>query len=196
MSTTPERPSAGAATQWKAIALTALGLLAAIAATLGVLLYLRANSAPIYPIYPRAISTPALPHPTTTHRSGQFTVNAQLYWQDTSYYVQAGDHVVITYLSGLWSYSPAQPLSDGNGPPEQFICTEHFSEAQCSNATGYGVPDAVQGSLVGRITPMEPLKIGDHLDFVAQQSGELELAINDGYNEDNRGAITVQITVS
>lgn len=136
--------------------------------------------------------TASLP-PLHQHQSGFAEVSALDYWQETAFSIRPGDHIVITYVSGLWSYAPSQPLSDANGPPEQFICTQHFSVAQCSGP--YGVPDAVQGSLVGRIGT-QLLKVGDHLDVVAEQAGPLELAINDGYNADNRGSIVVKIAVN
>lgn len=131
------------------------------------------------------------PVPTPTHRTGQTTVAATELWHDSGVYARAGDYVEITYISGQWSYSPSQPLSDGNGPPEQFVCTQHYPADQCNNP----INDAVEGSLVGRIGS-QLLPIGDAIQVTAQQSGDVQLMINEYGLGDNRGALVVTIVVN
>ncbi len=122
-------------------------------------------------------------------QTSTFSVSATLFWQDTGVALQAGDQVTITYVSGTWRYAPTAPASDGTGPPEQYICANHYPVASCQLPD----PHYVLGALVGKVQS-QIVDIGDSLSFVAQQSGELQLAINDGYVSDNSGSIVVQIT--
>lgn len=120
----------------------------------------------------------------------KFTVKANQLWQDTKIKINAGDHVTIHYLSGKWG-ADSQDASGNAG----YICAEQLPESQCTEL----VPDAVQGSLVGRIGT-QILKIGYNIDFIASKSGTLQLSRNHdvvGFqNYGDVGEVVVEITVT
>jgi hypothetical protein len=130
----------------------------------------------------------------SSHGSATFDVQATQDWQDSGVSIHPGNQVTIQYVSGLWTSDPTVSPFDAKGRPDGYTCANYEPASQCAEV----VPDAVQGSLVGKIGT-ETLKIGNALTFTATQAGSLLLRINDGTGtalNDNQGSITVQITVS
>jgi hypothetical protein len=134
------------------------------------------------------------PSPTPQPSLTTMTVSATQGWQASGIFINAGDQVIIRYISGLWT-STAGTIApfDGAGRPDGYTCANYLPASQCVEP----VPDAVQGALVGKVGT-ELLKIDDYLKFTATQGGTLYLRMNDGDAGlyDNQGSITVQIEVS
>lgn len=130
---------------------------------------------------------------------------------ETGIYVQSGDRVQITYLSGEWwigqslnnNWQPQTP-TDGNGYTGR-------EGDRVASLLGVDNPNRCRplvsapfGSLIGSIGKEGALfLIGNGIDFVAQDSGILYLRIN--YLDHNRvtncpygdgGVITVRVTIT
>jgi hypothetical protein len=106
--------------------------------------------------------------------------------------LQAGDSVVVEYVSGVWNNGTRQDGFDGDGPPDRYVCAEYMNASDCVEP----VPDFQAGALVGRVG-RQLLAIGNRLSFVVETSGHLELRMNDGDPglNDNQGSIVVRVTV-
>lgn len=119
------------------------------------------------------------------------TVSALDSWQNTGIFIQANDLVEIKYLSGQWSVGGGV-FHDANGTPSGYICSQRIPASECVEI----VPDAVQGSLVARVSDSK-MFIGNYSSFTSSTSGYLEIAINDGPDGlyDNSGEITASVAV-
>jgi hypothetical protein len=132
---------------------------------------------------------------------------------DSGQYIQAGDHVTVTYISGQWwigkstssscnGYGDRQTPTDANGYVDrdgervaaQIICG---NPNQCRPLTS-----APWGSLLGRIGKSGALfTIGSNGDFIAQDSGLLYFRMNYSNHNDvtgcpygDGGNITVRVS--
>lgn len=119
----------------------------------------------------------------------RFRVDANLPWQSTGLYIKQGDFIAIKYLSGKWTFNPAESSCGPEGS-RRYIAKE-----------GYALPGKNEGALIG--------KIGDHVfcvntafDTQMTWEGELQFTINDDLNSkyggglsDNSGSIEVEIEI-
>jgi hypothetical protein len=114
-------------------------------------------------------------------------VSAQAAWQSGETIVQPGEVVEISYVTGRWFSWP------GTGPfgPDGgffYICDK---DDCVEPLRGYS-----QAGMIGRIgEDGEMFPVGYRTSFVAEQSGEIQLRINDDYTTDNEGIITMRIIV-
>jgi len=106
------------------------------------------------------------------------TVDGKQDWQSSDIFVQKGDGVTISYLSGKWSIDP-----------KNFAYTD-------ANGVNFGA-NAGNGMLLAKIGEGSSWKIGNFAEFTALQDGFLYQVMKDCYNcyRDNDGAIQVQIEV-
>jgi hypothetical protein len=118
-----------------------------------------------------------------------FVVQSTKVWPSTGYQIRAGEKIVVMWISGQWSANPAWGiLVNGLGNPQ-------FPQAP----TGYALPGAPEGALVGRVGSQAFL-IGNRGVVPQNLSGTLYLAINDDVNgiygagyTDNIGSVKVMI---
>lgn len=118
-----------------------------------------------------------------------FVVQANQVWPATGYVVNPGDQIVIIWITGEWTANPAWGIMvNGTGNP-----------AYAQAPTGYALPGAAQGALVGRVAN-QPFLIGNRGVVPSNLSGMLYLAINDDVNgiygagyKDNTGSLKVMI---
>jgi hypothetical protein len=116
---------------------------------------------------------------------GSYTIYAYRQWQSVGIRLERGDLVRLT-ASGQWQYSPLVGLHgpEGGGRPVT-VNTYPLS--------GYG---AFGGTLLGRIGESgPPFVVGRGMSLEANAEGLLFLRINDDLLGDNKGAVTVNITV-
>ncbi len=139
----------------------------------------------------RVIPTPA------SKPSENFRVHADLNWQNTGHYIQAGNTVEITFLSGQWtSLLTPDPYYDANGDPG-YTCALVSHDYNCDEV----IRNAPHGSLIARIANTKPIPIGNHQILTAKISGYLQLSPNFGFwkipdrEEQRVGSILVQITI-
>lgn len=137
---------------------------------------------------PTATPTPATP-------VSEFTVYANISWQDTNVYVDPENIVDIEYVWGTWTLARDRPSThpwvDANGYiPErpEWASGDHMKP----------LPGVPYGTLVGRIDSGEPFKIGQQLTFTPERAGNLFLVANDHETArgDNDGSILVRIIVN
>jgi len=116
-------------------------------------------------------------------------------WQNTAITIPTGKTAKVTYSSGEWTANPNSNggnLYDANGNPDQIPAK-----------SGYTLPGANEGALIGKIGNSAPFNIGDNATTPNGEYGELSLCINDDLNDeygaglsDNVGEIVVTITIS
>jgi hypothetical protein len=141
----------------------------------------------------------------------RLAIDSQSGWQPSGIYVNTGDKINISAVSGAWAtsgrflsdeekallpddlkglgvYVYFFPETKGDGIP--LSCTK-YSVANCP------LPDNNLGMLVARIGFETPVPIGTHSIITALNSGNLYLNINDGADnlQDNSGVLGVLIIV-
>lgn len=156
--------------------------LAEVEAQLAVLT-LTATSSPRATVTPTATTRPT-DTPTATPLTELVEVRAVRDWQDTGIYVQEGDTVVITYMSGQWSPCAASgcPYVDADGDK---LPSENYGDnviMGCKHA-----------ALIGRVSVAEPFCARTNFVGQMEQPGNLQLRINDRKPNDNDGSIMVQV---
>lgn len=113
------------------------------------------------------------------------TVDAAQGWQPTCLRLLEGQTFIISYREGDWSIFPEDPFrygpDGGAAACEGADCVEPLA--------GY-----TKSGLIGRIADSEPFIVGSYLETTANDSGMLQLRVNDGGTHDNEGIITVLIT--
>ena len=132
---------------------------------------------------PTAPPTPQL-SPTTF--AFQVEVYADKEWQDTGAFVSEGQSLRINYLRGQWSQcvgGEACSYVDANGLD--------FESPQ-DNVMASGCKDA---RLIARVSYASPFCIGGQFYGKAEQSGHLQLRMNDASAGDNAGSVIVSIEV-
>jgi phosphatidylserine decarboxylase len=121
-----------------------------------------------------------------------FTVQANIKWQDTGITLSKNNTATIRYNGNLWTANPATGFVDANGNSEY------------KAKPGYTLPGAYEGALCGRIGESgEVFPIGFEGTTPKGQSGNLYLCINDDLDgrygagfSDNEGAIIVNIDIT
>ena len=137
------------------------------------------------PIPPTATVTPTPPTATVTFK--KFIVKADDGWQDTGIVTSVEGKLTITYLSGTWSNCPAFgcPYVDASGVRDK---------EGCINCPDNVLLNCSHAALIAMVNDIVYC-VGNNLSVVITQSGSLRLRINDKVLNDNRGSITVSITV-
>ena len=119
-------------------------------------------------------------------------VNANLDWQTTDIRVEAGNIIVISYVSGLWSecalngcpyQSPEGILFDGQD--------ENYSLNYADNVTS----GCRHSALIARISGLFPICVGNGTTVQASEAGLLEFRINDIRIEDNDGIVNIRVQI-
>jgi hypothetical protein len=130
--------------------------------------------------------------PVTQETLSELRVYAYRDWQSTGYTVQPGERVTIR-ASGEWMYSPQAGYNGPDGHPV------------FRSPSFYPLPGVGGGALIGRIgEDGQPFYVGRQTGhFAGRESaagrgerGLLYLRIDDDRLGDNRGYVTVQITVT
>ncbi len=117
--------------------------------------------------------------------AGSYTVYAYRQWQSLGIEVKRGDLVRLT-AHGQWQYSPLVGLHgpEGGGRP---VTVDTYP------LSTYG---AFGGVLLGRIgEDGQPFVVGRGTTVMAETEGRLFLRINDDLIGDNKGALTVTVSV-
>jgi len=110
-------------------------------------------------------------------------VQADQVWTRTGVEIEAGDHLVISYLSGRWSpghYEEVDAIGYGGNP-------------RSINNVIMGVSHA---ALIGRIGDHDPFFVGDHFSHTVGESGTLFLGINDTDLGNNAGSLQIEVEVT
>ncbi len=113
-------------------------------------------------------------------------VEADQGWQSVGVDVELGDQVVIAYMFGDWRSNPDDPLHGPDGGTS-YVCRGEDCVEPVS-----GFP---KGGLIGRIGEDKPFAVGDHVEFVAETGGSLQLRMNDTDLSDNEGSLLIEVTV-
>ncbi len=121
------------------------------------------------------------------------TVQANIAWQSTGIMVIPEVRYNIAYKSGLWTANP----EDNNGQLYNAAGNPSFIPAK----QGYTMPGQNEGAMIGRIGNNAPFLIGMGATVPSNQSGELQLCINDDLTgiygaglTDNIGSIQLTVT--
>jgi hypothetical protein len=115
----------------------------------------------------------------------EFGVDAAQGWQATGLRLEEGQRFIISYREGDWSIFPEDSFrygpDGGASACEGSDCVEPLA--------GY-----TKSGLIGRIGDSQPFVVGSYLETTAQDSGMLQLRVNDAGTHDNEGFITVLLT--
>jgi hypothetical protein len=118
----------------------------------------------------------------------EFAVGADQGWQDTGIELQAGDRVLVVYLSGKIR-DGEEDIIDGSGA--DYVC----GHAGCCEP----MPEARRSALIGRVgrTDAGVFYIGNGVELPVDSGGILFLRINDCNSGlgDNSGMFLVRVTV-
>jgi tetratricopeptide (TPR) repeat protein len=104
-------------------------------------------------------------------------------WQDTGMCVRSGQSVTITYLDGNWAWS-GEAYVDAEGLPTSPLDYSDNVITGCRHA-----------ALIAQMPGVQPFCVGASFSGQVEQSGCLQLRINDTMIGDNSGSITVRIEV-
>jgi hypothetical protein len=134
-----------------------------------------------YPATEKPTTLPA-PVPPAAEAGPGVRVEANRQWTSTGIYVQTGQVVRFAASGQIW-------LSTDNGD------TAAPAGAQSGrSAPGAPIPGSLAGALIGRIGNGMPFGIGNQTELRMPGTGELQLGINDGDVNDNRGQFRVEVT--
>jgi hypothetical protein len=115
----------------------------------------------------------------------EFGVDAAQGWQATGLRLEEGQRFIISYREGDWSIFPEDSFrygpDGGASACEGSDCVEPLA--------GY-----TKSGLIGRIGDSQPFVVGGYLETTAEDSGMLQLRVNDAGTHDNEGFITVLLT--
>lgn len=109
-------------------------------------------------------------------------VRADQAWQASGISIEAGDLLIVRYVSGLWSPWPGgayDALGSGGDP----LCT-------CNVLQGVS-----HAALIGKIGESEPFFVGGNFRHRMGEAGMLYFGINDNRLTDNSGALLVQVEI-
>lgn len=118
-------------------------------------------------------------------------VNGREAWQSTKIFVEKGKTIQISVLEGEWTeWKNNRAYNSGAG--SNYICSQSMNLENCVEP----IPDFPSGALIGRID-RQVLNIGTDGKFLVEQSGILQLRINDADIglHDNDGELIVEIII-
>lgn len=127
---------------------------------------------------------------TSSNANVTFTVSSLKGWQATGVYVNKGDKVEITVLSGEWSYNPNESQYTSGEGDSNYVCGKIISPSECAEP----LPTSPSGALIGQIGNMI-FEVGSGAVISAKDNGTLRLRMNDANDGlgDNEGSLKVQI---
>lgn len=123
-------------------------------------------------------------------------VEASKKWQTTGVVISPSIQITTTYKGGSWTANPATGMVDANGNGTYVA------------KSGYTMPGAQEGALIGRVVQSEtlisaPFLLGNSGMVPSELSGELQFCINDDLNHvygdgfaDNVGSVTIDVQSS
>ena len=121
--------------------------------------------------------------------STQVEVFANKGWQDTKILVSEGQFLKITYLSGQWSQ-----CEGFGGEACIFVGANGLVfESPHDNVMAAGCKDA---KLIARLSNSYPICVGEQFYGKVEQTGYLELRINDDLIGDNGGSVLVSVVIN
>jgi len=127
----------------------------------------------------------ATPKPISTLLR-EITINASLPRTETGLRVQAGQVIIVEYISGTWQAGPSPAWAfvgpEGDG---QVLTKQTFP------VVGYPIM-----TLIGGIDINPPFAIGNRLEFIGSEDGNLWLGPNDDNVDDNSGQLLVQVSIN
>lgn len=122
------------------------------------------------------------------------TIDATEIWVDTGFFLKGSAAVDIEVTGGSWTANPENGMVDANG------------HVGLLAKTGYNLPEAVEGLLVGRLGPNNPaftFPVGSGCTIGPGLEGEIYLSINDDIDglygagfTDNEGSLNVRLKTS
>jgi hypothetical protein len=127
---------------------------------------------------------------TQIRTAGGVQVSARKDWQSSGYQITTGAEVQIEVIDGQWTSRKGTILYT-SGEGTGYICGEVMPPEKCVEP----LPTVPSDALIGRIGDQLFL-IGQGTTISAEQSGPLELRINDGSGGlyDNDGVLTVSVS--
>jgi|GEM_PF-3524976 len=109
-------------------------------------------------------------------------VRADQAWQASGISIEAGDMLIVRYVSGLWSPWPGG-ASDALGIGGDPRCT-------CNVLQGVS-----HAALIGKVGEGEPFFVGSNFRHRMGEEGMLYFSINDNRLTDNTGTLLVQVEI-
>ena len=122
-------------------------------------------------------------------------IQASQRWQKSEIFVKIGDIVTITYISGQWSTCPEwEALPSPYTGPEGHV---GVADTKYPGSVGpYLLPGAEIMALLYRIgVDGSPGSVGKKTTFTAKHEGFLWFSANDDNFADNKGSLTIRITI-
>jgi hypothetical protein len=123
----------------------------------------------------------------------QLVVASQSQWTNTGVEVHAGDTLVVS-ATGIVEFRGRQNRVGPEGVPWGGPCRTRESRATVN--APWPVTGAACWSLIGRIGGGRPFEVGRSAKLRADDSGQLQLGINDNYIVDNAGSWNVTVAVT
>jgi hypothetical protein len=114
-----------------------------------------------------------------------FGVDSAQGWQPTGLRLEEGQAFTVQFIEGDWSIFPEDAFRYG---PDGGASA--CGGADCVEP----IPNYTKSGLIGRIGDSEPFIVGSYLETTANDSGMLQLRVNDGGTHDNEGMITVLLS--
>lgn len=141
---------------------------------------------------PTKTSTPIPPTPTATIsptpslQVATITLSANQPRYETGIFIQSGQSVTITYVRGNWRTGPQAvwPFVGPNGDP------------QVAQKETFPVRTRPIMSLIGGINASPVFFVGEFIQFISQEQGELWFGSNDDAHQDNEGELVLEIQVT
>lgn len=130
---------------------------------------------------------------TPANDPGQIVdINSKLDWQNSNIKVEAGDTIIVSYVSGSWSQCAP------NGCPYQKaegILFDGQNENYSLNYADNVIGGCRHASLIARIVGAYSLCIGNGTTTQISETGVLEFRINDIRVEDNDGIVSMLVQI-
>jgi hypothetical protein len=133
-------------------------------------------------LYQTGKSSSSLPNGTTT-----VDINSAQGWQPTGLRLEEGQIFTVEYLEGDWSIFPGDTFRYG---------PDGGASACGGTDCVQPIPRYTKSGMIGRIGDSEPFIVGSYLETTANDSGMLQLRVNDGGTHDNEGLITVRVSAN
>jgi hypothetical protein len=134
-----------------------------------------------------AAGAPAPPNPH------EVSVASKSQWTNTGIQVRAGDTVIVGATGTVEFRGPENKVGP-EGVPWGTPCRTRESKATVN--APWPVSGVACWALIGRIGTGRPFEVGRSADVHANNTGQLELGINDNYIADNAGSWRVTVTVT
>lgn len=131
------------------------------------------------------LTPPELRQPATADNA-LVDVSATAGWQDTGIVVAAGQSVVIEYESGAWNRCAGVFGCPDTGPEGPDVESENYADNT--------IMGCKHAALIARVGS-DAFCVGRRFQGILDQSGEVELRINDRVLGDNQGSLKIRVAV-